>query len=101
MLGDLETVIGFGLAGVGDLHVGRTREENLQSLKKMLEDPEMGIIFVTAPIAEELHVEKLRKNAFPIIIVIPDAAGRRPKVDPTERAIARTLGSKIVIREGA
>lgn len=98
VIGDLETIIGFGLAGVGELYMTGAREENLANLKKMMKDPEMGIIFVIAPVAEELELDKMKRETFPIIIPIPDSKGRTPKVDLTERAIARTLGTKIVIK---
>ncbi|MEM1689580.1 MAG: V-type ATP synthase subunit F [Candidatus Hadarchaeales archaeon] len=98
VIGDLETIIGFGLAGVGELYTAGTMEENLANLKKMMEDPEMGIIFVTASVAEELELDRMKKEVFPIVIPIPDSKGRKPKVDLTEKAVTRTLGTKVVIR---
>ena len=101
VIGDLETVIGFGLAGVADLHVRGSREENLAAMRRMVESGGVGIIFVTAGVAEELEpeIERLRERPLPIIVTIPDSGGTAPKVDELGRIIRRTLGAKIVVGE--
>ena len=99
VIGDLETVIGFGLAGVGDLHLSRSRDEDLAALRRMAEGGRVAVILVTAPVAEELHdeIERLRKRGLPMIVTIPDSRGVGPKVDEVERIIRRTLGTKVVL----
>lgn len=101
VVGELETVAGFGLAGVELLHVHREKEETLRKMRELLSDPELGLVLITATVKEELGEELealLRvKGMFPMVLVIPNREGYYPAVDELERLVRRTAGVEVVL----
>jgi V/A-type H+-transporting ATPase subunit F len=100
-IGDLDVVTGFGLAGVSRFHVHVHRDETLAKLKEFFEDPDIGLILLTNPIAQELRWEireLRRKKPVPLILAIPDKTGWRPEIDELRELIKRTVGAEVVIR---
>ena len=95
VVGDLETVTGFALAGVRRGHVHERKGETLAKF-------DVGIIVVTYPVADELGSEleeKLRrKKLLPIVLRVPDKTGAVPEVDELSELIKRTVGTDIVVK---
>ncbi len=101
-VGDLETITGFGLAGVTHLHLHRERAETLEKIKALLSDPEVGLILLTARVKEELSEELGEllkfKGPLPMVLTIPDKEGYYPPaVDELERLVRRTAGVEVVL----
>jgi vacuolar-type H+-ATPase subunit F/Vma7 len=102
VVGDLETVTGFALAGVAYFHVHRNRKETLERIKVFLSNPQIGIILITSRVMEELS-EELQplirtKGPMPMVLVIPDRKGYYPaSVDELERLVRRTAGVEVVL----
>jgi vacuolar-type H+-ATPase subunit F/Vma7 len=105
VVGDLDTVVGFGLAGATHIHVHSRVDETLIKLKEFMGDPEIGLLLITHPVVEEMEAEfrKLmrEKGLTPLVLRIPDKTGRVPEVDELREIIRRTVGAEIVIRRGA
>lgn len=80
ILGDEDTVLGFGMVGVQGSTV-RTREEAQEAFQTALQNKEIGIIIITEKIAELIRttVDKyLFTVRFPLIVEIPDRTGPVP-----------------------
>jgi len=102
VVGELETVMGFGLAGASHLHVHREKTETLRKLKEFLSDPEVGLILLTATVREELaeELEPLHRleGIIPMVLTIPDHRGYYPAVDELERLVKRTAGVEVILK---
>jgi V/A-type H+-transporting ATPase subunit F len=94
VIGDPDTVIGFGLAGIGD--VREVKEEEIELFLEELS--ESMIIIITERIAEKIRsrideIESKKKGVTPIIIEVPDKSGKIVKeVDPLRELIRRAIG---------
>lgn len=103
VVGDLDTVVGMGLAGVTHTHIHSQKEETLTKLGEFMTNPEIGLILITHPVAEEMGAEFRRlmreKGLIPLILRIPDKTGYVPKVDELREIIRRTVGAEIVLRK--
>ena len=92
-----DTLTGFRLAGVKGIVV-HDREEAQEELKRVCDDPEIGIILVTEPLLEKIQEEinsiKLDPK-MPIVTVIPDRHGSRRERDYITRNIKESIGLKI------
>ncbi len=104
VVGDIETVTGFALAGVRYVYIHERKDETLARLDELFTDEDVGLIIVTYPIADELGLEleeKIRrKRLLPIVLKIPDKTGVVPKVDELHELIKRTVGAEVVVRVG-
>jgi len=77
VIGDEDTVLGFGLVGVKGTTV-RTREEAKTAFEDVLADRDTGIIIITERIADLIRplVDRyLFSERFPLIVEIPDREG--------------------------
>lgn len=104
VVGDLDTVIGFALAGVRITHVHTQKEETLSKLNELFARDDVGLVLITHPIAEELgegfkQVLK-RKGVFPVVLRIPDRTGYVPEVDELRELIKRTVGAEVIVKAG-
>ena len=100
VIGDVETVIGFGLAGVGQSYPVATPEEAKEAFKEATdEDMELGILIITEEIADwlgnDLSYWRRQNMLFPIIVEIPDKTGPKARRDPIKRLIMRAFGVDI------
>ena len=100
VIGDQETVMGFGLAGVGQSYTVTTQEEAIEAFKAATdEDLELGILIITEAIADWLATElsfwRRQNMLFPIIVEIPDKTGPKRRRDPIKRLIMRAVGVDI------
>ena len=102
VVGDLETVTGFALAGVRRGHVHERKGETLAKFDELFADESVGIVIVTYPVADELGSEleeKLRrKKMLPIVLKVPDNTGAVPEVDELRELIKRTVGAEVVVK---
>lgn len=102
VVGDIETVTGFALAGVRHVYLHERKEATLAKLDRLFADGDIGLIIVTYPIVDELgseFKEKIRrKGLLPIVLKIPDKTGEVPKVDELRELIKRTVGAEVVVR---
>lgn len=77
VLGDEDTVLGFGMVGVAGKVIGSVQEAR-DAFTEVLSDKRIGIIIVTERVAELIRVEVdtlLFKETFPLIVEIPDRKG--------------------------
>jgi V/A-type H+-transporting ATPase subunit F len=77
VIGDEDTVLGFGMVGVQG-NIVRTREKALEMFQAALQNKDIGIIIITEKIAELIRttVDKyLFTVQFPLIVEIPDRTG--------------------------
>ena len=77
VLGDEQAVLGFSLAGVGG-QAAATPDEVQAGLRQVLDDPDIGILLITADAARmaRQEVDRLKlEAALPLILEIPDSEG--------------------------
>ena len=94
---DEDTAVGLQLAGIKETYVSDKDTRNLWS--EVSEREDIGIIFVTEKIAEDLQRElkdfRLQNN-IPIILEIPDKKGRiKDHVDFVSHLIKKAVGVEI------
>lgn len=78
VLGDEDTVLGFGMVGVLGKTVSNSDEAD-QGFRAILKDKNVGIIIITELVADMIRpvVDKyLFAEIFPLIVEIPDGNGR-------------------------
>lgn len=78
IIGDEDTVLGFGMVGVEGRVTG-SREETESAFKHALKDHSIGIVLITEGAAEHIREEVdsyLFSEQFPLIVEIPDRKGR-------------------------
>lgn len=78
VIGDEDTVLGFGMVGVKG-HVVRSADEAEAAFKETLKDQETGIVIITERTAELIRPlvdHYLFTEQFPLIVEIPDRAGK-------------------------
>jgi V/A-type H+-transporting ATPase subunit F len=104
VIGDMDTTIGFALAGVTYVHVHRDIETTISKFKEFI-SKDVALIIITYAVAEEIGDELDRalrgKKLLPVVLKIPDKTGYRPPVDEFVRMMRRAIGAEIVIREEA
>lgn len=102
VIGDLETVTGFNLAGVQFTHIHTNANETLAKLREFLTQGEIGLIFITHRVVEEIGPEFQRsmqeKGLLPLVLKIPDRTGYIPKRDELQELIRRTVGVEIQMK---
>ncbi len=77
IIGDEDTVLGFGMVGVQGKAV-ENQEDAEAAFKYALEDKEVGIIIITERIAQLIRTavdRYLFRERFPLIVEIPDRTG--------------------------
>jgi len=89
---NIDTEIGLRLSGIQG-KVVHEREEVLDSLSELLMDEEVGIVIITALLADlvkEKIAEIMNTRAKPAILIIPDRHGKIP--DGGFNIMTTTLG---------
>ena len=97
IIGDEDTVLGFGIVGVQG-KVAMNSEEAEVAFQEMLEDKETGIIIITEPVADMIRpiVNKyLFTESFPLVVEIPDRGGRNPNRPGIKEMVNEVIGMKI------
>ena len=94
---DKDTAVGMRLAGVNDLFI--PNDNTLDVWNKITERDDIGILFITEKIAEDLgkYLKEFRiRNNIPIIVEIPDKKGRISEhVDFVSHLIKKAVGIEV------
>ena len=94
---DEDTAVGLRLAGIKETYV--PKEDSVKIWKELSERDDIGIIFITEQIVEDLQRElkdfRLQNN-IPIILEIPDKKGRlQDHADFVSHLIKKSVGVEI------
>ena len=92
-----DTLVGMRLAGIDGI-VLHKREEVLDSLKKVVDNPEIGIIILTEKIVDLAQDEIMNykiKYKKPLIIEIPDRHGTTRGSDVITNYVRESVGIRI------
>jgi len=97
LIGDEFTVLGYSLVGIRGIAVSN-REETAEALKQATQDPEIGIVLITQPVASQiqplLDQVKLRMTT-PIVLEIPDRKGPVEGRESALDIVRRLIGIKV------
>ena len=97
VIGDEDTVLGFGIVGVSGT-VAANAEEAQRAFDAILEDKETSIIIITEPVADMIRpvVNKyLFTESFPLIVEIPDRHGRDTSRPGIKEQVNTAIGIKL------
>ncbi|MBN2440465.1 MAG: V-type ATP synthase subunit F [Spirochaetales bacterium] len=97
VIGNEDTVLGFGLVGVKGITV-RSKDEAEQAFHKALSDQETGIIIISERIADLIRplVDKyLFTEKFPLIVEIPDREGPMEGKPGIREMVNEAIGIKL------
>jgi len=94
---DKDTAIGFRLAGIKDVYI--TNGDILKKWNEITSLDDIGLIFITEKIAEEIRIklnEFRLRNTIPIVVEIPDKNGRiTTHIDYISNLIKKAVGVEI------
>jgi V/A-type H+/Na+-transporting ATPase subunit F len=97
VIGDEDTVLGFGMVGV-DGEAVRNPEEADKAFNDALSDEGIGIIIITERAADfirELVDKYLFSEKFPLIVEIPDRKGSVPGKPKIREMVNHAIGIKL------
>ena len=97
IIGDEDTVLGFGMVGVSGKVADNADEAEL-AFQTLLEDKETSIIIITERIADMIRstVDKyLFTVSFPLIVEIPDRKGVKPDRPGIREMVNAAIGLKL------
>ncbi len=97
VIGDEDTVIGFGLSGVQGKIV-QNSEEASRVFHDVLKQGEIGIIIITEKIADMIRAEVdafMFSEQFPLLVEIPDRNGHMPGRPALRELAAKAIGIKL------
>jgi V/A-type H+-transporting ATPase subunit F len=97
IIGDEDTVLGFGIVGVPGTVVTNS-EQAQRAFQALLKDGQTGIIIITERIADMIRplVDKyLFTVSFPLVVEIPDRKGPKPGRPGIREMVNKAIGIKI------
>ena len=97
VIGDEDTVLGFGIVGVLG-KVATNEEETRRAFHEQLEDKDVSIIIITERLADKIRTlvdQYLLTQSFPLIVEIPDRQGRLPGRPGIKEMVNAAIGIKI------
>jgi V/A-type H+-transporting ATPase subunit F len=97
VIGDEDTVLGFGMVGVEGAVAGSVAEAEA-AFDNALENPDIGILVVTERAAELIRprVDRiLFSDTFPLIVEIPDRRGRMAGRPTIRETVNTAIGIKL------
>lgn len=97
VIGDEDTVLGFGIVGILG-KVATSEEETRRAFQELLEDTDVSIIIITERLADKIRVlvdRYLLTQSFPLIVEIPDRHGRLPGRPGIKEMVNTAIGVKI------
>lgn len=97
IIGDEDTVLGFGVVGVPG-KVATNADEARRAFEAMLEDKDTCIVIMTEAVADMIRtvVDKyLFTESFPLIVEIPDRQGPRPDRPGIRELVNAAIGIRI------
>lgn len=98
IIGDVDTVVGFRLAGILKTFVATDNIKARKALVDFYNDPEVSLIILTERLAEQIRetIEELTIRPYPVIVEIPDKQGRlTEKESPLQRLVKRAIGVEL------
>jgi V/A-type H+-transporting ATPase subunit F len=95
---DRDTAVGFRLSGIKDILIPNDNNA-LQIFNQIQDRNDIGILFITEKIVEDLDIRlkdfRVRNN-IPIIVEIPDKKGRRKDhIDFVSHLIKKAVGIEV------
>jgi len=97
IIGDEDTVLGFGIVGVSG-KVAVNADEAKRAFDEMIADKETSIIIMTERVADMIRsiVDRyLFTESFPLIVEIPDRHGPSPDRPGIRELVNAAIGIKI------
>jgi len=97
IIGDEDTVLGFGIVGISG-QIATNAEEAKLAFQATLEDSQVGIVIITEPVSDMIRstVDRyLFTESFPLIVEIPDRKGRQADRPNIKDMVNAAIGIKI------
>jgi len=97
VIGDEDTVLGLGMAGVSGKEVN-SADEAQKAFSTAIGNPDIGIIIITEAVAELIRSTVDRyifTQSFPLIVEIPDRTGKLPGKPGIRELVNKTIGLKL------
>ena len=97
IIGDEDSVLGFGMVGVKGQTVSNAQEAE-EAFQSVLEDREVGIIVITERIAELIRplVDRyIFIQVFPLIVEIPDRLGQIVGKPDLRETVNKAIGIRL------
>lgn len=97
IIGDEDTVLGFGIVGVAG-KVANDAEEAQRAFDALLEDKNTGVIIITERIADMIRpvVDRyLFTMSFPLVVEIPDRGGVKPGRPGIKEMVNAAIGIRL------
>lgn len=94
VIGDQDTVLGFGLVGVNGVAVSDA-DEARAAFDRALQETEIGIVVITEGVAELIRsvVDRyMFTEDFPLIVEIPDRGGPDPNRPGMRSLVNQAIG---------
>ena len=98
IIGDMDTVVGFRLAGIPKAETPTEASETRKALLDFSRDPTVSIIIITERLAEEVResIDDLSQRPYPVIVERPDKSGHLlEKESPIRRLVKRAIGVEL------
>lgn len=97
IIGDEDTVLGFGIVGVSG-RVANNAEEAQRAFNAMLEDKDTSIVIITERVADMIRAvvdRYLFTESFPLIVEIPDRHGPKEGRPSIKEMVNAAIGIKL------
>jgi V/A-type H+-transporting ATPase subunit F len=97
IIGDEDTVIGFGILGVPG-KIATNADEAHHAFQAILDDKDTGIIIITERIADTIRPivnRYLFTIGFPLVVEIPDRKGIKPDRPGIKEMVNAAIGIKL------
>jgi len=103
VIGDIDTVTGFRLAGVAEAYVHEDAARTQDLIRASLQR-DVAVLIITERAAEDVRtlVDRLRSRkgiVKPVIVEIPDKKGPLGKEDLLRKMIRRIVGTEVTLEE--
>ncbi len=98
IIGDIDTVVGFRLAGILKSDIPTDPASTRRALLDFSRDSDVSIIIITEPLAEDIreNIEEISQRPYPVIVEIPEKSGRLAKKEsPLRRLVKRAIGVEL------
>ena len=97
IIGDEDTIIGFGILGVPG-KIATNAEQANRAFQAVLEDKDTGIIIITERVADMIRPivnRYLFTIGFPLVVEIPDRSGVEPGRPGIKEMVNAAIGIKL------
>ncbi len=97
-IGDLETVVGFRLAGVREGYIVNDSREALKKIEELIKDDNIGLIIINERLMMDIRKDVeilLEGREKPLIVDVPDKRGVIERVDIIKELTRKAVGIEI------